>query len=205
MKCLVPLVLFLQSSSVQTESEEEKPAAASSLDPRDRGFLNVLMNCQWQSLLCQVEAGLLKMFGEEEKEEEEEEEGEEKKERPPQYSVQLRGCEVTAGPDTERSYRITLSQHGDQVAVLEASCSDDKERWFQLLQDGAANHNHHDNNNTLEHTGGALSGLKTRRFPTSNTYMDDPFHLSGTGPAQPIYSNTSILDHMVRSCCVCLC
>ncbi|XP_071378376.1 actin filament-associated protein 1-like 1, partial [Centroberyx affinis] len=188
------------SSSVQTESEDEKPAAASSLDTKDRGFLNVLMNCQWQSLLCQVEAGLLKMFGgEEEKEEEEEEEGEEKKERPPQYSVQLRGCEVTAGPDTERSYRITLSQHGDQVAVLEASCSDDKERWLQLLQDGAANHNHHDNNNTLEHTGGALSGLKTRRFPTSNTYMDDPFHLSGTGPAQPIYSNTSILDHMFQS------
>lgn len=42
------------------------------------------------------------------------------------------------------------------------------------------------------------SGLQTRRFPTSNTYMDDPFHLGGAGRDQPIYSNSSILEHMVR-------
>lgn len=71
------------------------------------------MNCQWQSLLCQVEAGLLNMFGEEEEEE--------MKERLPQYTVQLRGCEVRDGPDTNYSYRITLSTLGDQVAVLEVS------------------------------------------------------------------------------------
>lgn len=74
------------------------------------------MNCQWQSLLCQVEAGLLNMFGEEEEEEEEV-----KRERSPQYTVQLRGCEVRDGPDTDHSYRITLSMLGDQVAVLEVS------------------------------------------------------------------------------------
>ena len=44
-----------------------------------------------------------------------------------------------------------------------------------------------------------LSGLQIRKFPTSNTYMDDPFHLSLTGRDQPIYSNTSVLEHMVRS------
>lgn len=66
------------------------------------------MNCQWQSLLCEVEPGLLNMFGEEEEEE-----------RSPQYTVQLRGCEVRDGPDTDHSYRITLSMFGDQVAVLE--------------------------------------------------------------------------------------
>lgn len=71
------------------------------------------MNCQWQSLLCQVEAGLLNMFGEEEEEV--------MKERLPQYTVQLRGCEVRDGPDTNYSYRITLSMLGDQVAVLEVS------------------------------------------------------------------------------------
>ena len=76
------------------------------------------MNCQWQSLLCQVDAGLLNMFGEEEDEEDEEEV---KKERTPQYTIQLRGCEVRAGPDTHHSYRITLSMLGDQVAVLEVS------------------------------------------------------------------------------------
>ena len=65
------------------------------------------MSCQWQSLLCQVEAGQLKMYCEEGCEES------------PQYTVQLRGCEVRPGPDTPSSYRITLLQHGDQVAVLE--------------------------------------------------------------------------------------
>uniref|UniRef100_A0A3Q0R8X0 Si:dkey-220o5.5 n=1 Tax=Amphilophus citrinellus TaxID=61819 RepID=A0A3Q0R8X0_AMPCI len=79
-------------------------------DEWKKGFLNVLMNCQWQSLLCQVEAGVLNMFGEEE---------ELKKERSPQYTVQLRGCEVKPGPDTSYSYRITLSMLDDQVAVLE--------------------------------------------------------------------------------------
>ncbi|XP_040897600.1 actin filament-associated protein 1-like 2 isoform X2 [Toxotes jaculatrix] len=204
-------VLSCRSSTVQTDSEEEKPSAGCSFS-RDKGFLNVLMNCQWQSLRCQVEAGLLNMFGEEEEEEEEkekekekeeeEEEEEEremvKRERSPQYTVQLRGCEVRAGPDTERSYRVTLSMLGDQVAVLEVSSLEEKERWLKLLQDGAANHNHHDNS-TQEHTGGALSGLQTRRFPTSNTYMDDPFHLSGPGRDQPIYSNTSMLEHMLLS------
>ncbi|XP_044053429.1 actin filament-associated protein 1-like 2 [Siniperca chuatsi] len=186
-------LLSCRSSTVQTESGEETPSALCSLN-KHKGFLSVLMNCQWQSLLCQVEAGLLNMFGEEEEEVKEEV----KRERSPQYTVQLRGCEVRAGPDTAHSYRITLSMLGDQVAVLELSSSDEKERWLKLLQDGAANHSHHDNN-TQEHTGGALSGLWTRRFPTSNTYMDDPFDLSGTGREQPIYSNSSILEHMTGS------
>ncbi|KAL7391980.1 hypothetical protein ABVT39_017546 [Epinephelus coioides] len=188
-------LLSCRSSTVQSDSEEEKPSARCSLS-KDKGVLSVLMNCQWQSLLCQVEAGLLNMFGEEEEEEEEEEEREVK--RSPQYTVQLRGCEVRAGPDTNHSYRITLSMLGDQVAVLEVSSSGEKERWLKLLQDGAAHHSHHDNS-TQELTGGALSGLQTRRFPTSNTYMDDPFHLSGTGRDQPVYSNTSILEHMLQS------
>ncbi|XP_010789120.1 actin filament-associated protein 1, partial [Notothenia coriiceps] len=150
-------------------------------------FLSVLMNCQWQSLRCRVEADLLIMFGEEEEEEEEREEVK----RSPQYTVQLRGCEVRAGPDTDHSYRITLSMLCDQVAVLEVSSSGEKERWLKLLQDGASKNQ--------ENTDKALSGLQTQRFPNSNTYMDDPFHLSGTYQDQPIYSNTSLLDHMLHS------
>ncbi|XP_044189960.1 actin filament-associated protein 1-like 2 isoform X1 [Thunnus albacares] len=191
-------LLSCRSSTVQSDSEEEKPSAHCSFN-KNKGFLNVLMNCQWQSLLCQVESGILNMFAEEEEEEEEdEEEREVRRERSPQYTVQLRGCEVRAGPDTDHSYRITLSMLGDQVAVLEVSSSGEKERWLQLLRDGAANHSHHDNS-TPAHTGGTLSGLQTRRFPTSNTYMDDPFSLGGTGRDQPIYSNTSILEHMLHS------
>lgn len=136
------------------------------------GYLSVLMNCQWQSLLCQVEAGFLNMFGEEELEKET------KRERSPQYTVQLRGCEVRDGPDTDHSFRITLSMLGDQVAVLEVSwwgskqmsliqswvlmrpsvfqvsSSEEKERWLKLLQDGAASQGQHDN--TQENTSKAL-------------------------------------------------
>ncbi|XP_031735050.1 actin filament-associated protein 1-like 2 isoform X1 [Anarrhichthys ocellatus] len=178
-------LLSCRSSSVQTESEQKHSAGCRT--NKHKGVLSVLMNCQWQSLLCRVEAGLLNMFGEGEVEEEEVEE----MKRSPQYTVQLTGCEVTDGPDTDRSFRITLSMLGDQVAVLEVSSSGEKERWLKLLQDGAAV--------TQESTGGALSGLQTQRFPTSNTYMDDPFQLSGSGREQPIYSNTPLLEHMLHS------
>lgn len=79
------------------------------------GYLSVLMNCQWQSLLCRVEAGLLNMFGQEDLE------GDTSRGRSPQYTVQLRGCDISGGPDTQRSCRITLSMLGDPVAVLEVS------------------------------------------------------------------------------------
>ncbi|XP_005460123.1 actin filament-associated protein 1-like 2 [Oreochromis niloticus] len=179
-------LLSCRSSIVQSDSDEEKPSARCSLS-KNKGFLNVLMNCQWQSLLCRVEAGVLNMFGEEE----EAEQGE----RSPQYTVQLRGCEVK--PDTKHCYRITLSMLDDQVAVLEVSSSEEKRRWLKLLQDGTAYYCHHDNK-TQEHSGVTLSGLQTRRFPSSNTYMDDPFHLSEPGRDQPIYSNTSVLEHMLH-------
>lgn len=61
---------------------------------------------------------MLNMFGEEQEEEEEVR----KKERFPQYTIQLQGCEVRDGPDTDHSYRITLSMLSDQVALLEVSC-----------------------------------------------------------------------------------
>lgn len=47
------------------------------------------------------------------------------------------------------------------------------------------------------------SGLQIRKFPTCNTYMDDPFDLSLTSQEQPIYSNTSVLEHKVCSRCRC--
>lgn len=179
-------LLSCRSSIVQSDSDEEEASARCSLS-KNKGFLNVLMNCQWQSLLCRVEAGVLNMFGEEE----EAVQGE----RSPQYTVQLRGCEVK--PDTKHCYRITLSMLDDQMAVLEVSSSEEKQRWLKLLQDSAAYYCHHDNK-TQEHSGVTLSGLQTRRFPSSNTYMDDPFHLSEPGRDQPIYSNTSVLEHMLH-------
>ncbi|XP_030643496.1 actin filament-associated protein 1-like 2 [Chanos chanos] len=188
------------SAMLHTDSDEDKlsglPSALSSEEIKDRaGFLNVLMNYQWQSLWCRVDEGVLKMFRDEGTEE------------TPQYTVQLRGCEVRPGPDTAHAYRITVSQHGDQVAVLEASCSDDKEQWVQLLQDGSSTRSHSSVDSPYTHLdtsqdslpSTSLSGLKIRRFPTSNTYMDDPFQqLCSSVHSQPIYSNSSILEHMFQ-------
>lgn len=178
------------STVLHTDSDEEKisslPSAASIVESKDKnsGFMNVLMNCQWQNLWCRVEDGVLKMCRDEESEE------------TPQYTVQLRGSEVRPGPDTAHAYRITIMQHGDQVAVLEASCADDKEQWVQLLQDGSSTADVPPYQHTSHES---LSGLKRRRFPTSNMYMDDPFQqLCGGVQPQPIYSNTPILEHMFQ-------
>ncbi|XP_039521417.1 actin filament-associated protein 1-like 2 isoform X2 [Pimephales promelas] len=179
------------STVLHTDSDEEKisslPSAISSVEIKDKdraAFLNVLMNCQWQSLWCRVEDGVLKMYRDEESEE------------TPQYTVQLKGSEVRPGPDTAHAYRITITQHGDQMAVLEANCADDKEQWVQLLQDGISTVA----GSTYIHTSHeSLSGLKSRKFPTSNMYMDDPFQqLCGGMHSQPIYSNSSILEHMFQ-------
>ncbi|XP_061881294.1 uncharacterized protein si:dkey-220o5.5 isoform X3 [Entelurus aequoreus] len=153
-----------RSSAVLTHNDQEDPPSHHN---KDKDFLNVLMNCQWQSLLCQVEAELLNMFGEDE-----EAEAEPTRRRPPQYTLQLRGCEVEAGPDGACSQRITLSVLGDQVAVLEVSSADEKRRWTRLLEDGAAGYR----------------GNKEVSPPRTNTYMDPP-----------LYSNTSLLEHMLHS------
>ncbi|KPP68789.1 actin filament-associated protein 1-like 2-like [Scleropages formosus] len=190
------------STVLHTDSDEDKlsglPSAASSVEVRNKGFLNVLMNCQWQSLWCQVEDNVLQMFCDEVCEDS------------PQYSVQLKGCEVRPGPDTPQAYRITVSQHGDQVAVLEASCADEKERWLQLLLDGSVGSADHpyEHLDSTANTGAdrplsfwflPSSVLMTRRFPTSNMYTDDPFQqLCGTGTTQPIYSNTCIVENMFQ-------
>uniref|UniRef100_H3BBM5 Si:dkey-220o5.5 n=1 Tax=Latimeria chalumnae TaxID=7897 RepID=H3BBM5_LATCH len=89
------------------------------------GFLNVLMNCQWQSLWCQVENGILKMHKDNSCTES------------PQYCVNLEGSEVKPKTDTTQGYRITVSQQGKDIAVLETSSEEDREHWLSLLQAGS--------------------------------------------------------------------
>lgn len=108
------------------------------------------------------------------------------------------------------------------------SSLEEKEKWRKLLQDGAASRGYHDNK-TQENTGGVLrwdkrlktstslhditlfllsefksssyflSGLQTRRFPTSNAYMDDPFCLTRTTSSQPLYSNSAPQKALVQT------
>ncbi|KAF7694833.1 actin filament-associated protein 1-like 2 isoform X2 [Silurus meridionalis] len=179
------------SSVLHTDSDEEIISAPSSAlsstemkNYKDRGYLNVLMNYQWQTLWCRVEAGVLNLFSDE------------SCEVTPQYTVQLRGSEIRPDTTHTHTHRITILQHGDPVAVLEASCLNDKEQWVQLLLDGSSTdvlssnkHNSHE----------SLSGLKTRTLPNANMYMDDPFQqLSSSVRESPIYCNTSDLEHMFQ-------
>ncbi|TRY65362.1 hypothetical protein DNTS_013768 [Danionella cerebrum] len=188
------LELSRSSSALHSDSDEEHtsslPSAISSLDIKDKeraASLNVLMHFQWQSLWCRVEDGCLKMSRDEESVDS------------PQYKVQLRGSEIRPGPDTAHAYRISISKHGDHVAVLEVKCADDKEKWVQLLQDGSSSgteplhqHTNHD----------SLCGLKSPSFHSSNMYMDNPFQqMCRTIHSQPIYSNSSILEHMFQKPC----
>ncbi|XP_058246581.1 actin filament-associated protein 1-like 2 isoform X2 [Hemibagrus wyckioides] len=179
------------SSVLHTDSDEEILSAPSSAlssteisSYKDRaGYLNVLMNYQWQTLWCRVDAGVLNLFSDE------------SSEVTPQYTVQLRGSEIR--PDTHtHTHRITILQHGDQVAVLEASCPDDKEHWVQLLRDGSSADVVSPNQRNSHES---LSGLKTRTLPNANTYMDDPFQqLCGSVRGSPIYCNTASLERMLH-------
>lgn len=81
------------------------------------------MNCQWQSLWCHVENDLLQMSRDAVCDES------------PQYCIHLSGCEVRPGPDTAQGYRITVSEHGTDMAVLEVQWAPFSERE-RLLSSG---------------------------------------------------------------------
>ncbi|KAM9822583.1 actin filament-associated protein 1-like 2 isoform X1 [Syngnathus typhle] len=170
-----------RSSALLTHTNQQEPAHE---QHKSKGVVSVLMNCQWQSLLCQVEAGNLNMFAEDA-----EEDGNRRSQtRSPQYTVRLRGCEVKAAPDGQRPHRITLSVLGEQVAVVEVSSADEKRRWTRLLKDAV---DCCSDGKTQQHTHNSGRSL--------NTYMDQPFHASSAAPPlQPVYSNTPMLEHMLQ-------
>ncbi|KAM8866442.1 actin filament-associated protein 1-like 2 isoform 4-T4 [Synchiropus picturatus] len=150
-----------RSGSLQSDSEEDRfsshsgPDCQKNLDPDGPDVLNVLMSYQWQSLRCRVEPGRLSMYATAV--------GEEAGRA--QYTIQLRGCHITAGPDNKRPYRITLSTLGDTVAVLEAASPEQMQRWLQRLLEGA-------------------DDVTPRGLPEDQDLQSRP------GQDQPVYSNT---------------
>ncbi|XP_061625083.1 actin filament-associated protein 1-like 2 isoform X2 [Phyllopteryx taeniolatus] len=167
-----------RSCALLTPTNQQEP---SHQQYKNKGVVSVLMNCQWQSLLCQVEAGVLNMFAKDE----DEEETRRTRAHSPQYTMQLRDCEVKAAADGKYPHRIALSVLGEQLAVLEVSSADEKRQWTRLLKDAAAGY--HDDK-TQQHT---------HLRHTLNTYMDQPFHASPQ--PQPVYSNSPMLEHMLHN------
>uniref|UniRef100_A0A8C0GE57 Actin filament-associated protein 1 n=1 Tax=Chelonoidis abingdonii TaxID=106734 RepID=A0A8C0GE57_CHEAB len=101
------------STDEQTSSAEE--------DVPTCGYLNVLSNNRWRERWCRVKDNKLIFH----------------KDRTDLkihiVSIPLRGCEVIPGLDSKHPLTFRLLRNGQEVAVLEASSSDDMGRWIGIL------------------------------------------------------------------------
>ncbi|KAG8508669.1 Actin filament-associated protein 1 [Galemys pyrenaicus] len=101
------------STDEQTSSAEE--------DVPTCGHLNVLSNSRWRERWCRVKDGALVVH----------------KDRTDLkahvVAIPLRGCEVIPGLDSRHPLTFRLLRHGQEVAVLEASSSEDMGRWIGIL------------------------------------------------------------------------
>uniref|UniRef100_UPI00398ED071 actin filament-associated protein 1-like 2 isoform X2 n=1 Tax=Pristiophorus japonicus TaxID=55135 RepID=UPI00398ED071 len=171
---------------------------------RDTGYLKVLLNSHWQTLWCHVEDRVLMMYqgisgaGS------------------LHYSVNLQGCEVRSQADAGHKYKLTVSHQRKDLAVLQTSSPEDRDRWLGLLLAGCATdtesaHLYEDTvlqtgTQTAPRDGSQVSGLLLRRITTPNTYMDDPFgHVSSQTPPEDRgsrHTRVDLLSHDVvnREC-----
>ncbi|XP_047703269.1 actin filament-associated protein 1 isoform X4 [Prionailurus viverrinus] len=101
------------STDEQTSSAEE--------DVPTCGYLNVLSNSRWRERWCRVKDNKLIFH----------------KDRTDLkthiVSIPLRGCDVIPGLDSKHPLTFRLLRNGQEVAVLEASSSEDMGRWLGIL------------------------------------------------------------------------
>ncbi|XP_004715118.1 actin filament-associated protein 1 [Echinops telfairi] len=101
------------STDEQTSSAEEDVPAC--------GYLNVLTNSRWRERWCRLRDSKLVLH----------------KDRADlkahMVSIPLRGCEVAPGLDPKHPLAFRLLRNGQEVAVLEASSSEDMGRWVGIL------------------------------------------------------------------------
>ncbi|XP_039377065.1 actin filament-associated protein 1-like 2 isoform X1 [Mauremys reevesii] len=184
----------VRGSQLGSDSDEENsqisPAAASCI-PRKGGFLDVLLNSQWQKLWCRVEQGTLRMFRDPSCTES------------PEYAVPLAGSNMTPGADVGRRHHIHISQQGREVAVLQTHSDEERDIWLKILQveKGAEPASVYETSVPEDGPSSVpVGGLLLRRFPTPNTYMDDPFgQLTPATHPSPVYSNADILHQLQQS------
>ncbi|KAL4660935.1 actin filament-associated protein 1 isoform X1 [Arapaima gigas] len=101
------------STDEQTSSAEE--------DVPTCGYLNVLSNNRWRERWCRLKDSQLLLH----------------KDRADlkthMASLPLRGCEVIPGLDSKHPFAFRLLRNGQEVAVLEASSSENMGRWLGVL------------------------------------------------------------------------
>ncbi|XP_063059851.1 actin filament-associated protein 1-like 1b isoform X2 [Engraulis encrasicolus] len=97
-----------------------EPHSAPAIDPRC-GHLNVLVNQSWRERWCSVRGGTLFLH----------------KDRGDAHthvnSLPLQGCEILPGLGPKHPFAFRILRGGNEVAVLEASCSEELGRWLGLL------------------------------------------------------------------------
>nr|XP_040036031.1 actin filament-associated protein 1 isoform X4 [Gasterosteus aculeatus aculeatus] len=101
------------STEEQTSSAEEEVPLC--------GYLNVLSNNRWRERWCRLKDNQLLLH----------------KDRDDLKShiasLPLRGCEVSPGLDHKHPFAFRLLRNGQEVAVLEASSSEEMGRWLGIL------------------------------------------------------------------------
>ncbi|XP_034617813.1 actin filament-associated protein 1-like 2 isoform X6 [Trachemys scripta elegans] len=188
----------VRGSQLGSDSDEENslvsPATAGCIptgEPKKGGFLDVLLNGQWQKLWCRVEQGALRMFRDPSCTES------------PEYAVPLAGSNVTPVADVGQRHHIHISQQGREVAILQTHSDEERDVWLKILQveKGAEPASVYETSVPGDGPSSApVGGLLLRRFPTPNTYMDDPFgQLPLATHPSPVYSNSDILHQLQQS------
>ncbi|XP_072902865.1 actin filament-associated protein 1-like 2 [Hemitrygon akajei] len=155
------------------------------------GYLKVLVKDRWQTLWCCVQDQVLFMY---------KDGGTAGKLH---FSMDLQGCEVRAQADKTHSRRLTISHQNKDLAVLQTSSLEERDRWLSLLRtvceaDTQSTHLYEEAppatraQNALSN-GNLISGLLLRRVTTPNAYMDDPF-----GQVSAPEDSESVSSHQLR-------
>uniref|UniRef100_A0A8I5TJV9 Actin filament-associated protein 1 n=1 Tax=Pongo abelii TaxID=9601 RepID=A0A8I5TJV9_PONAB len=111
----------LSSERPSSDGEGVVENGITTCNGKEQGYLNVLSNSRWRERWCRVKDNKLIFH----------------KDRTDLkthiVSIPLRGCEVIPGLDSKHPLTFRLLRNGQEVAVLEASSSEDMGRWIGIL------------------------------------------------------------------------
>ncbi|XP_023677064.1 actin filament-associated protein 1-like 1 isoform X2 [Paramormyrops kingsleyae] len=111
------------SKKKPSQPEEPRTSSPDDDDPRS-GYLSVLMNQCWKERWCSVRGGSLYLHRDR---------GDQ---RTHLSSIALHGCEVMPGLGHKHPFAFRILRGGNEVAALEASCSEEMGRWLGILLAG---------------------------------------------------------------------
>ncbi|KAM6395535.1 actin filament-associated protein 1-like 2 [Rhynochetos jubatus] len=185
--------------SQRGEEEEDRSRHSPARSPRPGehpkgGFLAVRLRGRWQRLWCGVRQGALRMFPEP---------GGAQR---PVRALRLEGCEVSPGAAAGSPQRLRVAQRGRELALLQTRSDGEREAWLKTLR--AREGGELAGDSPCAKTPGlgdasscpAAGGLRLRRIPTPNAYMDDPFgQLPPAEAPKHVYSNVERLQQLQRS------